>query len=79
MFSERRRLPVFEEKDFHDILQKVGLLKKIEAGKLFCSKCEIKITKENFGALYIPKGSEDVAVVCNRSDCLRLIAEDIEL
>lgn len=77
MFGERRRLPVFEKRQLTDILGRVGLLEKMLTGKLFCSFCRRTISEQNFGALFIPRDSEEIAVSCNNPECLKKIAEAI--
>jgi len=78
LFRERRSFPVFEEKQLQDILERVGLLEKMLAGELLCFSCKDKISKQNFGALFILKNSNEVAVSCNRAQCLKLVAEVVE-
>lgn len=77
MFRGRRELPVFEKKQLWDILERVGLLEKMLNGKLFCSFCKELVSEENFGALFIFHGTEEIGVSCNSPNCLKRIAEVI--
>jgi hypothetical protein len=77
LFRERRRLPVFEKGQLRDILEKIGLLEKMLNGKLFCSFCKETISEENFGALFIFHGGEEIGVSCSSPKCLKRITEAI--
>jgi hypothetical protein len=78
LFSERRKLPVFEEKHLRDILEKIGLLEKMLSGEILCFFCKQTISKQNFGALFLPHASNEIAVSCNHPRCLGRIAEVVE-
>jgi hypothetical protein len=66
-------LPVFEERELHAILKRVGLLERLLSNTLRCSFCNDVISGENFGALFAKQGTDETAVSCNRSECLRLV------
>jgi len=78
LFKERRSVPVFEEKQLQDILERLGLLEKMLAGGLVCFFCKERISKQNFGALFVSKNSSEVSISCSRPDCLKLVGETIE-
>jgi len=76
MLSERRRFPVFLEKEFEEILEKLDLLEKIKNQEIRCSICNTIISKENFGCIYLSKEG-DVRVTCSNPECLERVNMEI--
>lgn len=66
-------MPVFEERELHAILERVGLLQRMLSKTLKCAFCNDIISDRNFGALFATQGTDQTAVSCNRSECLRLV------
>lgn len=77
MFPERRKLPVFHERELEEILGRLGLLEKLKNHELVCSICEVGISKDNFGCIYLSReGKIDVA--CSNPECLEKVHEKIQ-
>ena len=77
MSSHRKQLPAFHENQLEDILQKFNLLEIMEKGELLCSICNITITKENFGCIFLDKDGE-VRTSCSNPECLEKVSMEIE-
>lgn len=75
LLSERRRLPVFAEKQLDDVLRRIGLFERMQLGQLCCGFCNVKISRENFGALFFRPAGGDVGVSCDSPECLKRVAE----
>lgn len=57
---------VFED-DVSVFLNKIGILKKINAGEIFCHNCKKVITVENFGSIL--RLNSEYIVSCDEFDC----------
>ena len=77
MFRERRRLPVFHEKELEEILRRFDLLEKMKNNELVCSICDVNISKDNFGCIYLSK-EEKIAVTCSNPECLERVHKETE-
>jgi len=76
MFSERRDLPAFHEKDLEKMLVRLKLWEIFSKGELKCHYCNEFITKDNFGAIFLTK-EKKIDVSCGRPDCLEKIGSEI--
>lgn len=76
MFVDRRELPVFHEDNLEVILNKLNLLEKMQRNELLCSICNVIITKENFGCIYLNKDN-NVEVCCSNPECFKKVSEEI--
>jgi len=76
MFSERRKLTVFHEKEFESILRKFSLLEKLKNNQLTCSLCKVNISKDNFGCIYLSREGK-VEVTCSNPECLEKVYKEI--
>ncbi|NQT55868.1 MAG: hypothetical protein HQ551_06535 [Desulfobacteraceae bacterium] len=68
---EREVIAAVHDNDLVDFLNSIGLLKDIEAGKHRCNECDVKITLDNFGAVF-PKNN-NIYVLCDRPLCVSVI------
>jgi len=76
MYEERRKFPVFKEKNLEKILGRLGLLQPMQNNELRCRFCDIVISKQNFGAIFLDE--ETVRVSCFKHGCLEQISEVIQ-
>jgi len=76
MLGERRRFPVFHEKELEEILEKLDLLEKMKNREIKCSVCNTIISKENFGCIYLSKEG-DIKVACSNPECLERVNMEI--
>jgi len=76
MYYDRKKLPVFHEKELQTILQKFNLFTKMQNNELLCYICEKIISKENFGCIFLTnKGTVEVS--CSNPECLEKVYEVI--
>jgi len=64
--NEEHKLYVFHEKELEIILERLGLLDKMEKKQLRCYVCGKVINRKNLGA--ITKKKEELIVLCD--DCI---------
>jgi len=76
MFRERRKLPVFHEKEFEEILRRFNLLEKLKNNELKCYICHVLISKDNFGCIFLSK-KEKIEVACSHPECLEKVYKEI--
>lgn len=77
MFRERRKIPVFHEKELEEVLEKFHLLEKMENNELKCSICNIIISQDNFGCLFLSKEG-NVKVSCSNPECLEKVSMEVQ-
>jgi hypothetical protein len=58
---------VFDE-DLIGLLESLGVLEAVNAGKYKCNECNCTITTENIGSLY--KQGNEIKFKCSKIDCL---------
>jgi len=71
--SDIQELKAFHERDTEELLKKLNLLKKVEAGQVTCTICGKSITKENLGGII--KKESMILMVCDDLDCLHKAGE----
>lgn len=56
------------DRDLVPLLKNLGILERVKAGQMVCSKCDKPVTLENLGAIRIQNGQ--VAVNCDDLGCI---------
>jgi hypothetical protein len=59
--------------DLEKLLDQLGMLELMNAGKLKCAICGKKITKENFYCLYVEQG--EIKFCCSQVSCYEKVAK----
>ncbi len=55
------------DSDLDKLMDQLGMLELMNAGKLKCAICGKKITRENFYCLYVEEG--EIKFCCNQVSC----------
>lgn len=76
MYEERRKFPVFAQKELQRILDRLGLLEQMRNGELECWFCNETMSEQNFGAIFLVENV--VRVSCSNPRCLEQIPKVIE-
>jgi len=77
MFSDRKKLPAFHERELDEILQTFDLLNLMEKGELLCSICDSVITKDIFGCIYLNSNNE-IRTACSNPYCLEKVPQEMK-
>lgn len=65
----KEKLKSVHDQDIDKLLQKLGILGKLNHGRLKCSFCKTVVTLENLHSLFPRSGS--IKLVCDRIECIR--------
>ncbi len=71
----KKELRAIFEKDIDSFLKKLGLLKSLERGELFCAVCNKPINKKNFRFIFPENG--EIKFCCSKIECYEKIASKI--
>lgn len=59
--------------DLEDLMERLGLLGRFNAGSLHCSSCKDQITRDNLHAFFAHGGQ--IKVSCSRPECIRILLD----
>lgn len=74
MSGKKVTIPAVHDLDLKDVLAKLNLLDKIEAGEILCAQCQNTITIKNLGGL--AKKNDRLLLFCSQTDCLDTCVEE---
>jgi len=76
MMKDEKEIPVFLEKEIDIILNRLGLLEKFNKNELKCYFCDVLISRENFGCVFLTKENRMV-VCCSNPECFEKVSMEI--
>jgi hypothetical protein len=74
MYPDRKKLPVFHQNNFEEILKRFKLWKKFENNELECAICGSSVRMDSFGCIFLSREG-NVNVACSNPECLERVYE----
>jgi len=74
--KKKLNLKAIHDSDLDILLERLGILDLLETGRLQCSVCRKKTTRENFYCLYSEHG--EIKICCNELQCYDKIVRQIK-
>lgn len=68
MWFQRKKIAAVHDDDLPDLLESLGVLHKLNDGKLVCPFCSLVLNIENIGAIY--HSDEGIKLLCDTPQCL---------
>lgn len=76
MENESKQLNTVHEKDLDNLLSKIGVKEKFDAGQMNCKFCKEPVNKNNLYSVFPESAS--INMVCDKPVCVSALMEYVE-